>query len=232
MMFGDRKLQQWMKRKEKEVMEGRMTKFYSKESNKVAIHAIPGHFATSHSHISYYIDITSLKTRVQEAKDVASVLASKMTKMQYVDTIVCMDGTEVIGVFLAEEFEKKNYLSTNRHETIYVVSPEVNANNQMIFRDNIKPSIDGKHVILLLATTTTGKTIRRSLEGIQYYGGIIEAVASVFSTVNHVDGMEIESIFTPADLPGYEAYSSSECPFCKKGQRIEAMVNGFGYSKL
>lgn len=43
-------------------MESRMVKFYSKESNMVAIHAIPGHFATSHSHINYYIDITSLKT--------------------------------------------------------------------------------------------------------------------------------------------------------------------------
>ena len=42
-------------------MESRMVKFYSKESNMVAIHAIPGHFATSHSHINYYIDITSLK---------------------------------------------------------------------------------------------------------------------------------------------------------------------------
>ena len=29
-------------------MESRMVKFYSKESNMVAIHAIPGHFATSH----------------------------------------------------------------------------------------------------------------------------------------------------------------------------------------
>ena len=38
-------------------MESRMVKFYSKESNMVAIHAIPGHFATSHSHINYYIDI-------------------------------------------------------------------------------------------------------------------------------------------------------------------------------
>ena len=41
-------------------MESRMVKFYSKESNMVAIHAIPGHFATSHSHINYYIDILSL----------------------------------------------------------------------------------------------------------------------------------------------------------------------------
>lgn len=168
-------------------MESRMVKFYSKESNMVAIHAIPGHFATSHSHINYYIDITSLKTRIQEAKEVARVLHQKIGRVSYVDTIVCMDGTEVIGAFLAEEFEKEDMASTNRHETIYVVSPEMNSNNQLLFRDNIKPSIAGKHVILLSASTTTGKTIHRSLEGIRYYGGVIEAVASVFSTVSEMD---------------------------------------------
>ena len=89
-------------------MESRMVKFYSKESNMVAIHAIPGHFATSHSHINYYIDITSLKTRIQEAKEVARVLHQKIGRVSYVDTIVCMDGTEVIGAFLAEEFEKED----------------------------------------------------------------------------------------------------------------------------
>lgn len=213
-------------------MESRMVKFYSKESNMVAIHAIPGHFATSHSHINYYIDITSLKTRIQEAKEVARVLHQKIGRVSYVDTIVCMDGTEVIGAFLAEEFEKEDMASTNRHGTIYVVSPEMNSNNQLLFRDNIKPSIAGKHVILLSASTTTGKTIHRSLEGIRYYGGVIEAVASVFSTVSEMDGFAVHSVFHAEDLPGYAAYSADDCPFCKKGIKLDAVVNGFGYSKL
>lgn len=213
-------------------MESRIVKFYSKESNRAAIHAIPGHFATSHSHINYYVDITSLKTRMQEAKEIARVLASKIGPLSYIDTVVCMDGTEMIGAFLAEEFEKRDYLSTNKHETIYVVSPEVNHNNQIFFRDNIKPCIDGKHVLLLSATTTTGKTIRRSLEGIYYYGGILEAVASVFSTVDAVENMPVTSVFTENDVPGYIAYAPTDCPFCKKGHRIEAMVNAFGYSKF
>ena len=68
-------------------MESRMVKFYSKESNMVAIHAIPGHFATSHSHINYYIDITSLKTRIREAKEVARVLYQKIGRVPYVDRL-------------------------------------------------------------------------------------------------------------------------------------------------
>ena len=89
-----------------------------------------------------------------------------------------------------------------------------------------------KHVILLSASTTTGKTIHRSLEGIRYYGGVIEAVASVFSTVSEMDGFAVHSVFHAEDLPGYAAYSADDCPFCKKGIKLDAVVNGFGYSKL
>ena len=167
-----------------------------------------------------------------EAKEAAKVLYSRMPKTEYVDTIVCMDGTEVIGAFLSQEIENGGVLSTNRHETTYVVSPEINNNNQMLFRDNNKGAIAGKHVVLLLATTTTGETIRRSLECIRYYGGIVEWVASVFSTIDSVDGVQVEALFDKNDVTGYEAYSAHDCPFCKKGQKIEAMVNGFGYSKL
>lgn len=155
-------------------MEDRMMKFYSKESNMLALHAMHGHFATSHSYINYYVDVTSIKTRVAEAKQAAHVLYSRIPKTKYVDTIVCMDGTEVVGTFLTEEIQNGGIMgTTNQHETVYVISPEINSNNQMLFRDNNKGAIKGKHVVLLLATTTTGETIRRALECIQYYGGEI-----------------------------------------------------------
>lgn len=213
-------------------MENRIVKFPSRESNLLALHAIPGHFATSHSHINYYVDVTSIKTRRSEAKEAAKVLYSKLPRHKYIDTIVCMDGTEMIGAFLSEQIENAGILSTNRHETLYVVSPEVNNNNQIIFRDNNKSAVEGKHVVLLLATTTTGETIKRALECIRYYGGTVEAVESIFSTVDHVDGVEVERLFGTNEVLNYEAYSVSDCPFCKKGHRIEAMVNGYGYSKL
>lgn len=114
-------------------MKERMVKFYAKDSNKVAIHAAPGHFSTGHSHINYYINITSLKSRISEARELAKLLAAKFTSNITVDTIVCMDGMDVVGAFLAEEMEKRNIMTiTNLHETVYVVPPEFNSNNQMI----------------------------------------------------------------------------------------------------
>ena len=208
-------------------------KFYSKSSNKAPLHAAPGHFATSHSHINYYIDLTSLKTRVKEAEEIARLMADKyVNKNRPIDTIVCMDGTETVGTLLAKIFEEREFVTANTHETIYVVTPEFNSTNQMMFRENIAPCIEGKNVVLLLATTTTGVTIRRSIEGIEYYGGKISGISSIFSVIREVDGYPVEAIFTEEDLPGYEAYRQKDCPFCKKNIPLEAMVNGFGYSSI
>ncbi len=213
-------------------MENRIVKFYAKESNRLALHAMPGHFVTSNSHINFYIDVTGVRSRIKEAEEAANILAHKLGHLNYVDTVVCMDGTEVIGAFLAKEFEREHINSTNQHKTVYVVSPEHNNDNQMIFRDNTKKMIDGKHTVLLLGTTTTGETIKKSMEGIRYYGGIIEGIGSVFSTVKSINNMTVHSLFSEKDVIGYQAFPKSDCPFCKQGMKIEAVVNSFGYSKL
>ena len=44
--------------------------------------------------------------------------------------------------------------------------------------------------------------------------------------------MEVKTIFTSKDLPAYHAYEPNKCPMCEAGDRVEAIVNSFGYSKL
>ena len=144
-------------------MEDRTVKIQSPTNNNVALKIIPGHFATNHSHINFYMDMTTIKTRQSEARAVASELKNKYMVSTPVDTIICMDGTEVIGAYLADELSNAGNISYNAHQTIYIVTPEFNTNGQMIFRDNLIPEVNGKHCILLLASATTGKTIRRSI---------------------------------------------------------------------
>ena len=139
-----------------------------------------GHFATNHSHINYYIDITYHKTRVSEAKASAYQLVSHFINDTPVDTIICLDGTAVLGAFVAEELTKSGFHTINAHQTIYVVEPEYNNNSQMIFRDNIQPMIRGKHVLILMASVTTGHTARKSIEAINYYGGQVAGVAAIY----------------------------------------------------
>ena len=153
-------------------------------------------------------------------------------RLGYDATYICMDGCEVVGAFMASELEKHDSISTNSHETVYVITPEFNSNNQMIFRDNLIPAIRNKHVLLLLATTTTGMTIDRSLECIQYYGGTVTGICSLFSAIDSIRGFPVVSAFTTRDIPGYQAYEYGSCPFCKGGHKLDAFVNGHGYSRL
>ena len=101
-----------------------------------------------------------------------------------------------------------------------------------MFRDNKQRMIENQQVLILAASVTTGKTISKAIESILYYGGTVCGVSAIFSAVTKVAGMEIKTIFTSKDIPDYRAYEPSDCPMCKAGQRVEAIVNSFGYSKL
>lgn len=213
--------------------EDRIVKYYSDKDPQIAIKVINGHFVTPHSHVNHYLDMTTMKTRQNEAERIAVAMTNYYNNMgKPIDTIVCMDGTEVIGAFLASELSKAGVLSMNAHKTIYVVSPEFDSNGLMIFRDNLKHEIENRNVLLLLASASTGKTIRSCLECISYYGGTVQGISAIFSAVDEVNGYHIDSLFTPSIIPDYKTYSAHECPMCRSKEKVEAIVNGHGYSLL
>ena len=92
-------------------------KIRTKQRN-VFLRVSRGHFATNHSHINYYIDVTTQKTRLSEAQAVARELVSYYSSSTVVDSILCLDGTQVIGTCLADELTKGNFVSVNAHQTI------------------------------------------------------------------------------------------------------------------
>lgn len=198
----------------------------------VFLRVCKGHFATSHSHINHYIDITIQKSRLSEAQALARELVSFYSSNTIVDTIICLDGTEVIGTCMAEELTKGGFSSINAHQTIYVVTPERTSGSQIIFRDNVAPMVNGKNILILAASVATGYTAQAAIEAINYYGGIVAGISAIFATVDEIMNYPVRSVFNPNDLEGYASYSPHECPMCKKGQKIDALVNSFGFSKL
>lgn len=208
-----------------------LTKIRTKNKN-LFLRVAKGHFATTHSHTNYFIDVTTQKTRLSEAKAVAKELVAAYRHTTIVDTILCVDGTEVIGACIADELTKEDFANMNAHQTIYVVSPEYTAGGQIMFRDNLVPMISGKHVLVMTASVTTGKTAQAAIDAVRYYGGIVVGVSAIFATVDSCEGYPVTSIFDPNDLENYQSYNSHNCPLCNNGHKIEALVNSFGYSKL
>jgi len=207
-------------------------KIPARYDSNVVLRVFSGHFATSQSHITKYMDITGMKTRCNEAKAAAKLLAQRYEASMPVDSIVCLDGTEVIGTYLAEELTKVGILSYNAHKTLYVLQPEYGTSGQIIFRDNMTMAIKDKHILVLLGSVTTGNTLATALDCIQYYRGHVTGAAAIFSAVDHIHDVEVHSIFHPDEVEDFKSYKPVDCPMCQASQRIDAIVNSFGYSEL
>ena len=191
-----------------------------------------GHFATSHSHINYYIDVTMQKTRLSEASAVAKELATYYSRQTIVDTILCLDGTEVIGACLANELTKEDFANMNAHQTIYVVTPEHTTGSQILFRDSLVPTVRNKNVLILAASVTTGYTAQAAIEAVKYYNGNVAGISAIFASLDRCGDYPVRSVFDLNNLTDYESHPSHECPLCKQGIKIDALVNSFGFSRL
>ena len=198
----------------------------------IALKVMKGHFATGHSHINYYIDVTTQKFCLSEARRVAQELAGYYKASTVIDTILCLDGTEVIAACMASEMTKSGYMNINSHQEMNVLTPERTVGSQLIFRENTAPLVSGKHVLVLMASVTTGYTAKSAIEAVHYYAGIPVGIASIFATVSELGGLPVTSLFNPHDLPDYQSYDAVSCPWCRAGKRLDALVNSFGYSKL
>ena len=203
-------------------MERKVIKLPS-ASGQITLTAISGHFATNHSHVNYYIDMTDIKTNHRVAMEIAKMLAHQYSSSTVVNAIVCLDGTQMIGGFLAQQLSQSGFRSLNSGESIQVARPDSHSFGQRI---------QGHSVMLLMSSVTTGLTVAQGAECIEYYGGYLCGVSAIFSALDRVDDIGIHSLFHINDLPDYESHPSNECPACRRGEHVEAIINGFGYFKI
>ena len=204
---------------------------YSKNKD-VVLRYIPGHFVTPNSHVNYYMDLTDMKSRQREARATGEELAEMYLSSDIIDTILCLNGMEVVGSYLANKLTKAGIISANRHQTMYITSPEYNVSGQMMFRENNQHMIRGKKVLILIDTATTGDTLRSAVGSVGFYGGQVVGISAIYSVAIQVEGIQIRSLYSTRDLPDYTSYSAGSCPMCKDGVAVDAICNGFGYSTL
>lgn len=212
-------------------MENRLIEIVAQNNSNVKLGLIPGHFATNHSHVNYFVDMTTTKTQYRAAREAARELAKFYAHNKQIDTILCFEGTEMIGAFLAHDLCSTGN-GVNGGLDISVITPETNMNNQMIFRDNLQKDIYGKQILLLMASVSTGKSITRCVECLKYYSGKLAGIGAIFSAIPEYNGMKIDSVFSMEDIPEYRTELPSSCPLCAEGVKVDAIVNSFGYSKI
>ena len=199
----------------------------------VSLHVAKGHFATRNSHTNYFIDVTNQQSSIREAEAVAQQLAQRsLAQHLMLDTILCMDGTRVIGTCLAQKLTQGGFRSINAGKEIYVLRENVGTSGKLIFRDNARFMLEGKNVLLLLASVTTGGTVRKGIECVQYYKGNVAGIAAIYSYQKEIDGIPVVSLFDTNDISDYASYLPEECPMCREKRELDAVVDKYGYSAL
>ena len=133
----------------------------SARNPKARIKILEGHFATVNSHINTYIDMSTVKCRHNNGRETARVLANHFQNNTMIHTIVCLDGTELIGAFMAEFLADTGIMSVNSGKNISIITPDVNAYGQLVFMDSTLRMIKHMQVLVLAASVTTGQTICR-----------------------------------------------------------------------
>ena len=191
-----------------------MSQIYTIPCNRnedVFIHAIPGHYVTASAHLNYYVGTSDIKHNRVVSVEAAKLLAEYYSvRNMDVDTVLCLYETQALGAYMAQEL----------------------ASPSMIFRDNLRRMIQGKNVVVLISCITSGRTVERAVQSARYYGGNVIGISSVFSAAKELCGLEVNTLFTPEDLPNYSYTAAKDCPMCKAGQPVDAIMNGYGYSKL
>ena len=162
----------------------------------------------------------------------ARALAENYRFTTQIDTVLCLDGTEVIGACLGNALSDSDRFNVNADKNIFVLTPEHTAGSQLIFRDNTVPMIRGKSVLILAGSVVTGYTAQSAVEAVQYFGGTPVGICSVFSNITACAGISVKSAFNTKDLPDYQTGPALHCPMCKRGEKIVALVNSFGCSAL
>ncbi|MBE6827023.1 MAG: orotate phosphoribosyltransferase [Ruminococcaceae bacterium] len=211
---------------------GELIEITSANNPNIRLRVYRGHFATSHSHMNYYIDVAANKASLKQTREIARELADRYRLSAEVDTILCLDGSEVIGAFIADRLAKPDYYGINADKDISVLTPERINGSQLFFRDNTAPMLDGKKVLILAVSIVTGYTAQSAVEAVRYYNGMPVGICSIFSNLEDCVGIPVNSVFGADDLPGYESHLSIHCPMCKEGEKITALVNSFGVSAI
>jgi len=198
----------------------------------ITIKVTPGHFTTSTRHVNHYLDVSELKTNALIARDVAQQLAIPYLTSALVDTIVCMERTEVIAAFLAEELLQPGTAVMNSGGEIHVVTPVNNVHGNMIFQDSVVDWITNKNVLLLVASISSARAVHIGMECIAYYGGRLAGISALFVASPEKQKDNINTLFTSDDIPGYRLFETVECEMCKAGQKIDALISSDGYTKI
>ena len=92
-----------------------------------------------------------------------------------------MEGTEVIGAYMAQELLQEGTSVINMGRDIHIVTPISNVHKNLIFQTNMQEFIIERNIIVLVSSISSGTTLKSALECISYYRGNVVGISALFN---------------------------------------------------
>lgn len=185
------------------------------------------HFVyTSGKHGSVYINKDFLYPHTKETAQVGKMFAEKF-KNKAIDIVAAPAvGGTILCTWTAY------YLSRLRRKEVLSVYTEKDkgttasaAESKQMFRRGYDRFIKGKKVLVLEDLTTTGISVKRTVEAVKNAGGKVIAVGVMVN--RNPQGVDTKLVGAPFYALGIfpaQAFDEKNCPLCKRGIPVNAKI--------
>ena len=185
------------------------------------------HFVyTSGKHGSVYINKDFLYPHPKETAQVGKMFAEKF-KNKNIEVVAApaVGGTILCQwtAYYLSKLNKKEVLSVYTEKDKGTTASAVESNQ--LFRRGYDRFIKGKRVLVLEDLTTTGISVKRTVEAVKKAGGKVVAVAVMVNrNPKDVNSRLLGAPFYSLGIFPAEAYDEKECPLCLKKIPINAQI--------
>lgn len=150
--------------------------------------------------MNFCISTRELRLSAKLAKEAARALAQPYHTGALVDLILCEEGCEAVGAFLAAELGGGSVLSLNRGSDIHIGTLRL-SEQETCTREELP--LRGKSILLLTDLLMSPKRARRAADYILGSGAALSGVCALFGVPGEVEKRKIQCLFEASDLPGF-----------------------------
>lgn len=188
---------------------------------------INDHFVyTSGKHGSVYFNKDALYPYTAEISKVGKMFAEKF-KNKAIDVVAAPAvGGTVLSTWTAyhlSRLKKKNVISVYTEKDKGTTAGA--AESEQIFRRGYDKFVKGKKVLVVEDLTTTGISVRKTVDAVKKAGGKVAAVCVMVNrNPKNVNAKVVGAKFSSLVVFPAEAFEEKDCPLCKKNIPINIKI--------
>ncbi|MDD2955337.1 MAG: hypothetical protein PHD67_03355 [Oscillospiraceae bacterium] len=170
------------------------------------------HAAEPGCHMNRRVGTAGLRHSGKLAREAARLLAAPYQAGALVELILCEQGCEVVGSFLACELSGGNALSLNRGCDIRVAAFRWEEERPVLLEPE---PLSGQSVLLLADRLFPPDKALCCAQWAAAQEAALSGVCALFGTPGKVGWRRVHCLFSAVEVPGFHFWPEEECPLCR-----------------